>query len=134
VLAALPADQAGRGSGLVQTLRQTGGTLGVAGLGSLLAAVYRDRVSTGHLPADAAGAARDSIGGAVRVAARLEDGGLLASARDAYVHGMDAVLGVCGAAAVAAAVLLWLFMPRRAAGDAAPAADVRESDHEHVVP
>ncbi|GAA1838999.1 MFS transporter [Actinomadura bangladeshensis] len=134
VLAALPADQAGRGSGLVQTLRQTGGTLGVAGLGSLLAAVYRDRVSTGHLPADAAGAARDSIGGAVRVAARLDDGALLASARGAYVHGMDAVLAACGAAALAAAVLLWLFMPRRAAGGAVPAADDRESTHEHVVP
>ncbi|CNF24456.1 drug resistance transporter%2C EmrB/QacA subfamily [Mycobacterium tuberculosis] len=133
VLAALPADQAGRGSGLVQTLRQTGGTLGVAGLGSLLAAVYRDHVATGHLPAGAAGAARDSIGGAVRTAARLDDGALLASARDAYVHGMDAVLAACGAAALAAAVLLWLFMPRRATGDAVPAADERESTHEHVV-
>uniref|UniRef100_UPI001F5EDFD3 MFS transporter n=1 Tax=Actinomadura fibrosa TaxID=111802 RepID=UPI001F5EDFD3 len=65
LLAALPADQAGRGSGLVQTLRQTGGTLGIAALGSLLSAVYRDRVGTGGLPADAADAARDSIGGAV---------------------------------------------------------------------
>jgi hypothetical protein len=134
VLAALPADRAGRGSGLVQTLRQTGGTLGVAGLGSLLAAVYRDRVATGGLPADAAGAARDSIGGAVRVAGRLDDGALLASARDAYVHGMDAVLAACGAAALAAAALLWLFMPRPAARDAAPASDARESTHEHVVP
>jgi EmrB/QacA subfamily drug resistance transporter len=134
VLAALPPDQAGRGSGLVQALRQTGGTLGVAGLGSVLSAIYQDRVATGGLPADAADVARESVGGAVAVAGRVHDGALLASARDAYVHGMDAVLGVCGAAAVAAAVLLWLFMPRRAAGDAAPAADVRESDHEHVVP
>ncbi len=78
--------------------------------------------------------ARESVGGAVAVADRLHDGALLASARDAYVHGMDAVLGACGAAAVAAAVLLWLFMPRRAARVRAPAADVRESDHEHVVP
>jgi hypothetical protein len=134
VLAALPADQAGRGSGLVQTLRQTGGTLGVAGLGSLLAAIYRDRVATGGLPPDAAGAARDSIGGAVTVAGRLGDGGLLASARDAYVHGMDAVLGACAAAALAVAVLLWLFQPGRAREDAAPTAHDPESSHEHVVP
>ncbi|MFG1851245.1 MFS transporter [Actinomadura geliboluensis] len=134
VLAALPAEEAGRGSGLVQTLRQTGGTLGVAGLGSLLAAVYRDHVGTGHLPADAAAAARDSIGGAVRVAGRLDDGALLASARDAYVQGMDAVFAACGAGSLAAAVLLWLFMPRRGREDATPAADARQSDHEHVVP
>ncbi|MFC4050346.1 MFS transporter [Actinomadura syzygii] len=134
VLAALPADQAGRGSGLVQTLRQTGATLGVAGLGSLLSAIYRDRVPTAGLPAGAADAARDSIGGAVAVAGRLHDGGLLASARDAYAHGMDAVLAACGAAALAVAVLLWLFQPGRAREDATPAADGRESTHEHVVP
>ncbi|WP_243710862.1 MFS transporter [Actinomadura sp. KC216] len=134
VLATLPAGQAGRGSGLVQTLRQTGGTLGVAGLGSLLAAIYRDRVGTGGLPPDAADAARDSVGGAVAVAERLGDGGLLASARDAYVHGMAAVLGACGAAALAVAVLLWLFQPGRVPGDAGPTADDTESDHEHVAP
>lgn len=134
VLAALPADQAGRGSGLVQTLRQTGGTLGVAGLGSLLSAVYRDRVSTGGLPAEAAGAARDSVGGAVAVASRLNDGALLASARDAYVHGMNAVFAACAVAAAAAGVLLWLFQPGREREDAAPAADARESAHEHVQP
>ncbi|MGI5204119.1 DHA2 family efflux MFS transporter permease subunit [Spirillospora sp. CA-108201] len=134
VLAALPAERAGRGSGLVQTLRQTAGTLGVAGLGSLLSAFYRDRVATGGLPPGAAGAARDSIGGAVAVAGRLDDAGLLASARGAYVHGMDAAFAACGAAAVAAALLLWRFQPGRARRGAAPAADARESGHEHVVP
>ncbi|MES9537168.1 DHA2 family efflux MFS transporter permease subunit [Actinomadura sp. NPDC000600] len=134
VLAALPPAQAGRGSGLVQTLRQTGGTLGVAGLGSLLSALYRDRVSTGGLPPDAAAAARDSIGGAVAVAGRLDDGGLLASARAAYVHGMDAVFAACGAAAVVAALLLWLFQPARGREDAASAADAGQSEHEHAVP
>ncbi|WP_433230019.1 MFS transporter [Actinomadura formosensis] len=134
VLAALPPEEAGRGSGLVQTLRQTGGTLGVAGLGSLLAAVYRDRVSTGHLPAAAADAARGSIGGAAQVAGRLHDDGLLASARTAYVHGMDAVFAACGAATLAVAVLLWLFMPGQGRGDAVPAADVGESAHENAVP
>ncbi|MFI0410926.1 MFS transporter [Actinomadura sp. 3N508] len=134
ILATLPADQAGRGSGLVQTLRQTGATLGVAGLGSLLSAIYRDRVGTGGLPAEAATAARDSLGGAVAVADRLGDGGLLASARDAYVHGMASVLGACGAAALAVAVLLWRFQPGRAPGDAGPTADATESGHEHVAP
>ncbi|WP_242614380.1 DHA2 family efflux MFS transporter permease subunit, partial [Actinomadura roseirufa] len=49
LLAALPPDQAGRGSGLVHTLRNGAGTLSVAALGSLLSGVYRDRVETGRL-------------------------------------------------------------------------------------
>ncbi|MFB4296028.1 MFS transporter [Actinomadura sp. NTSP31] len=137
VLAALPEEQAGRGSGLVQTFRQTASTLGVAGLGSLLSAVYRDRVATGGLPADAADTARDSIGGAVSVVADLKeaalpDGGLLVSAQHAYVLGMDSVLGTCAAAALAMAVLLWIFQPGRVRRDAEPRPDDRESNHEHA--
>nr|WP_244984023.1 MFS transporter [Actinomadura citrea] len=48
--------------------------------------------------------------------------------------GMSAVFAACGAAAVATALLLWLFQPGRAREGAAPAADARQSDHEHVVP
>ncbi|WP_067455795.1 DHA2 family efflux MFS transporter permease subunit [Actinomadura macra] len=132
LIAALPADQAGRGSGLVQTLRQTAGALGVAGLGSLLSAVYRDHVRTAGLPGEAADTARDSIGGAAAAADRLHDGGLLASAQDAYVQGMDAVLGACAVGALAVGALLWAFQPRRAPQDAGPASDDRESDHEHA--
>ncbi|TDD66502.1 DHA2 family efflux MFS transporter permease subunit [Actinomadura rubrisoli] len=132
LLASLPADQAGRGSGLVQTLRQTGGTLGVAGLGSLLSATYRDRLTTDGLPRDAADAARDSVGGAAAVAERLPDPALLTSARDAYVHGMDAVLGACAVGALAVGLLLLAFQPRGAREDAAAASDDRESDHEHA--
>lgn len=132
LMAALPADQAGRGSGLVQTLRQTGGTLGVAGLGSLLSAVYRNHVATGGLPGAAADAAHGSVGGAVAVAGKLHDAALLASARDAYVHGMDAVLAACAAASLAVAVLLLAFQPGRRGADVT--ADEPESTHEHVAP
>ncbi|MGH3243917.1 MAG: hypothetical protein ACRDNL_26290, partial [Spirillospora sp.] len=65
---------------------------------------------------------------------RLGDGGLLASARDAYVHGMDAVLAACGAGALAAAALLWLFQPGREAEDAQDITNDTESTHENVVP
>lgn len=133
LLSALPAHRAGRGSGLVQTLRQTGATLGVAGLGSLSSAVYRDDVQVGGLPPEAAGAARDSVGGAVAAAGRLGDPALLASAREAYVAGMDAVLLTCAAGALATAVLLWRFLPGGTAGaGAAPGGDAAESTHEHV--
>ncbi|WP_262401924.1 MFS transporter [Actinomadura sp. CNU-125] len=134
LLSALPPDQAGRGSGLVQTLRQTGATLGVAGLGSLLSAVYRDEVRADGLPPEAADAARDSVGGgAVAAADRLGDPALLASARDAYASGMDVVLLACAAGALGTAVLLWRFLPGgTAAPGAAPGGDAAESTHEHV--
>jgi EmrB/QacA subfamily drug resistance transporter len=133
VLSRLPEDQAGRGSGLVQTLRQTGGALGIAGLGSILSTLYRGKIELGGVPSDVAGAARDSVGGAAAVSERLHDPGLLASAQDAYVHGMDAVLAVCALAAVAVAVLIWVFQPRPPRPERAEAAvDSPESNHEHV--
>ncbi|WP_067476821.1 DHA2 family efflux MFS transporter permease subunit [Actinomadura hibisca] len=132
VLARLPDGQAGRGSGLVQTLRQTAAALGVAGLGSLVSSVYRGEVSTGGLPEEAAVLARDSIGGAASAAARLGDPALLASARDAYVSGMDAALAVCALATFVTGLLLWVFLPAVPPERAPDAGDAAESDHEHV--
>ncbi|GAA2421632.1 DHA2 family efflux MFS transporter permease subunit [Actinomadura vinacea] len=132
VLSCLPENQAGRGSGLVQALRQTGGALGIAGLGSLVSSVYRDRFDPGGLPPQAAETARDSIGGAAAVAARLGDTAALASARDAYVHGMSAALAVCALGTLAVAVLVAAFQPGRGRERARPSADTPESVHEHV--
>ncbi|NUU21835.1 MAG: MFS transporter [Streptomycetaceae bacterium] len=118
VLATLAPERAGVGSGLMQTLRQVAGALGVAVLGSVLAAAYTDRL-------DATGPAEDSVAGAVEVARRTGDAGLLADARDAFVHGMDLVLLTCGLLSIAAAVVIALFLPgRRPAAEeaAAPAA------------
>ncbi|MDL4772267.1 MFS transporter [Actinomadura xylanilytica] len=144
VLGTLPENQMGRGAGLVQTLRQTGGALGIAGLGSLLSSIYRDRLETGSLPGTGTGGAaseaanaaaetaRGSLGGAAAVAGRLGDGALMASARDAYVGGMGATLTACAVAALATAVLVWVFAPGRRTERAAPAGDGRESIHEHA--
>jgi EmrB/QacA subfamily drug resistance transporter len=110
-LSALPRDRAGSGTGLLQTLRQTGSAIGVAVLGSLLAAGYRDRLDTRHLTGSAAHAARDSVVGAHGVAARLGDRALATSANSAYVHGMDVTIATCGGTALVAAILIALFMP-----------------------
>jgi EmrB/QacA subfamily drug resistance transporter len=110
-LGALPRDRAGSGSGLLQTLRQTGSAIGVAILGSVLAAAYRGRLTTHGLPDGAGHAARDSVVGAHAVAASLGDRALAASADAAYVHGMDLTLVVCGVAALAAAALVAAFLP-----------------------
>lgn len=92
VLDALPTEQAGSGTAITMTLRQTGGALGVALLGSLLAEGYADRVETAGLPAEAATAARESIAGALAVSIRHGEPAVAASANAAYLHGMTLVL------------------------------------------
>jgi EmrB/QacA subfamily drug resistance transporter len=119
-LGALPRDRAGSGSGLLMTLRQTGGAIGVAILGSVIAASYSGRVDTTGLPAAAADAASGSVGAAHAVAAALGRPALAASADAAYVHGMDLALLICGAASLLAAVLVLVFLPNVKA-TAAPA-------------
>ena len=119
VLAVLPPERSGAGTALAYALRQTGGALGVALLGSLLAQGYSDRVAVAGLPAPAAEAARDSIAGGLAVAARLGDPGLAASAQAAYLHGMTLVLLACVAIALVGAGLAAVFMPSRT-GQVAP--------------
>ncbi len=142
-LAALPPDRSGVGSGLLMTVRQVGGAIGVALLGSLLAQAYRARVETDRLPAEAADVARDSVVAAHLVAERLAGAGggdaagaggargtggaggarggsaaeLIASADAAFTHGMSLTLFVCGAVALPAALLAaWLLPAAPASG------------------
>jgi EmrB/QacA subfamily drug resistance transporter len=110
-LGTLPADRAGSGSGLLMTLRQVGGAIGIALLGSLLAGVFRDRLDTAGLPASAADAAGDSVVAAHLVAERAGAADLLTSANASYVHGMGLVLLVCGGAALVAALLAAALLP-----------------------
>ncbi|MBO1334701.1 DHA2 family efflux MFS transporter permease subunit [Streptomyces sp. VRA16 Mangrove soil] len=127
-MAALDKDQAGRGSGLLSTVRQTGSALGVALLGALLAGAYTHRLSTAGLPGPAADAARDSVVGAHVVAGKLGDPALAAAADSAFVHGMDLALVVIGIVALAAALLSAALLPSRAAksgtGDRASGTEV----------
>jgi EmrB/QacA subfamily drug resistance transporter len=113
VMGALPTDNTGSGTSLLETVQQIGAVLGVAGLGSLLGYGYLARLDTGGLPASAADGARDSVSGGDAVAGRLHDAGLAVSAHEAFVHGMSLVLTACGAIALLAAVLAALFLPGR---------------------
>ncbi|WP_307853486.1 MFS transporter [Kitasatospora sp. RG8] len=110
-LLTLPPARAGVGAGLIQTLRQVGGAIGVAVFGSLLAGSYRGALDTTALSADAAHKAGQSVVAADAVAAATGDGALAASAHAAYVHGMTVVLLVAGGIAVLSAVLVALRMP-----------------------
>ncbi|MGC9535544.1 MFS transporter [Streptomyces sp. UG1] len=110
-LGGIPAEEAGSGSGLLMTLRQVGGAIGIALLGSLVAGSYGDRIDTAGLPEAAADAARDSLSGAHAVAEQLGLPALARSADAAYVDGMTTVLVVCGIAALVTAALTALLLP-----------------------
>ncbi|MFJ3789327.1 MFS transporter [Kitasatospora sp. NPDC090091] len=114
----LPPARAGVGSGLLQTLRQVGGAIGVAVFGSLLSGSYRGALETSVFPADAVHRAEQSVVAADAVAAATGDRALATAAHTAYVHGMTVVLLAAGVIAALSAVLVALRMPAAEAREA----------------
>jgi cbb3-type cytochrome oxidase subunit 3 len=122
IMGSLPPSKAGVGSAMNDTTRQMGGALGVAVIGSVFAAVYRpgmtDALAGSGLSGEQLAVARDSVGGAMQVAAELPAaaGSALADiARVQFVDGMSTALWVAVVAVVAAAVIVFAFLPARAA-------------------
>ncbi len=105
ILSAAPADRAGSAAAVSETAYELGAVLGTAVLGSVLAAVYRGALT---LPGDVdAGAARETLGGAVSTAERIggvDGDALRAAARAAFETGVEVTAGVGAAVLVAVAV------------------------------
>jgi len=125
VMAAAGGDEAGVGASLNSALRQVGGAIAVAVLGSVLAASYaRDlRPALATLPAADATTARASVTQAMQIAGHLRSGGsvLRAAAGSAFVHGMSLVMLSCAAVTGLAALTSLRYLPGRAAsGDTPP--------------
>ncbi|NUR63744.1 MAG: MFS transporter, partial [Catenulispora sp.] len=99
----LSPERAGVGSGLLMTIRQVGGTIAVAILGTVLNSSYRTEVgkATAALPTEVAGAVARSAGGGVAVAQKLHSPALLESVRSALVHATGLTLWVSAGFAVA---------------------------------
>ncbi|MFF0741230.1 MFS transporter [Streptomyces sp. NPDC004111] len=95
-LGAAPPERAGAAAAVVESGTEFGGALGMAILGSIGAAVYT-REMAGEGPAAVPEAVRETLGGAVAAAHRLPTAqaeSLLASAREAFTHGLNyAALG-----------------------------------------
>ncbi len=118
IMGAVNVHKAGIGSAVNDATRELGGTLGVAVIGSVYASLYSDAfVRTAALPAEAAEAARESVGGALLAAERLAAGGagdaaqaLTAMASTGFFDGLQAgclvAAGLCAAGAVFAAAVL----------------------------
>jgi MFS transporter, DHA2 family, multidrug resistance protein len=124
VVGAAPPQRAGTAAAISQTGWEFGGALGIAVLGSIGVAVYRggmaDGVPAGVAP-EAAAAARDTLGGAVGVAARLPGdlgAALLDAARAAFTQGLHAAAAVSVAVAIGLAVLVASLLRERDATSA----------------
>jgi EmrB/QacA subfamily drug resistance transporter len=124
VMAAAGGDEAGIGASVNSALRQVGGAIAVAVLGSVLSATYaRDlRPALAALPAADATTARASITQAAQIASRLPSGGstLRTAAGTAFLHGMSAVMLICAAVATLAVLTSLRYLPGRAASGATP--------------
>ncbi|MFE4259766.1 MFS transporter [Streptomyces sp. NPDC056883] len=136
ILAAAPPEQGGAASAVTDATLQVGGSLGIAVVGSVLTTSYRDGLpDLGGLPAPAAEATRDSLGGAAEVAARIggEAGqGLSTIASDAYVAAIaDAMTVAGGVAAVGVLAVLLLLPGRKPEGreDSAPPTTTPQPTH-----
>ncbi|GAA3854314.1 MFS transporter [Streptomyces sedi] len=142
-----PTHQAGSVSALSETATEFGGALGMAVLGSVGTAVFRNDIEDTlpeGLPAEAADAAGETMAGAAHVASTL-DGQLaldvLESAREAYTNGFNLAAGV-GAVLLLGATLLAAFALRGVAaaekgavsvdhggGEPTPAPERRTPEH-----
>ena len=117
VMEAVPEAKAGVGSAMNDLLRQLGGALGIAVIGSVMNTVYRDRMTevVASLPAPAAAAAGDSVGAAVAIAARLGGvvgDGLAVVARSSFVDALAIAAVVAAAVALGTAIVVARIMPR----------------------
>ena len=113
-LGELDRDRAGAGSSLIQAMRQVGGTIGIALLGTIINAVYRDGVDTEGLPDAVADAATSSAAGGIAVADKLSSPQLHDSVTGAFIDSMSTMLWVCTAIAAVGAVVAMIFLPARA--------------------
>jgi DHA2 family multidrug resistance protein-like MFS transporter len=104
VVGSAPPERAGVASAISETSSEFGGALGIAILGSIGAAIYRNTMADA-VPMGLAGlaeveAARSTLGGAVVLAGQLGGSAgteLLDASREALLHGLRLTAGICAA-------------------------------------
>jgi EmrB/QacA subfamily drug resistance transporter len=118
IMGSLPREKAGVGSAMNDTTRQTGGAIGVAVLGSVLASRYRSAVTGAarahHLSAAVTAGIRNDIGSALTFAhssaGQATSGTAVALARNGFVSAFHdaALIGAAAMLVAAAGVFVWL--------------------------
>ena len=143
IMTTVPAHQAGAGSAINDTIREVGGALGIAIVGSLAENVYRSKLGStlivAHLPQPVSHLATSSVAAADIVGQHL--GGapgaqLTAAAHTAFTTAMATGMRVSAVLALIAAVGIAFALPARQRPedaalpqpqDAAPSADSPDS-------
>src|SRR5699024_7893932 len=111
VVGSVPKEKAGAASGLATTANDLGISLGVAVIGSIGAAAYRQQAAgsmPGDLPPEAAAAAGDSIDGALVTAEGLSGQvgeAVLTAAQDSFTSGLNAAAMISAVIAALAAII-----------------------------
>ena len=122
IMGALPKAKAGIGSAMNDVVREVGGTLGVAVLGSLLSSGFSSGMTdtVAALPPEQAEAASDSVGAAHAIAAQVGGGTaarLVGAADQAFVDAMATTATIAAGVALLGALIAAAFLPSR---DGAP--------------
>ena len=107
ITASLPEEKQGVASALNDTVREMGGAIGIALIGSVLNSQYRSNISdtADALPAELAEPIKEGIGGALAAAAQAGPDGpaIAAAARHAFADGMRPAMLLAAAIALVAA-------------------------------
>ena len=106
----LPAAKQGVGSALNDLSREVGGAIGIAVIGSILAAVYGANVDTSGLSAETADRVKSSFAVAEQLPPPTPD-----HAQTAFIEGMHVALLVAAGAALTASVIVALLLARTSA-------------------
>jgi len=118
IVGAVPPEGAGAAAAISETSSELGGALGVAILGSVGTAIYRSAMAGAALvgvPAQARKIARDTLGGATAAAARLGEpvgARLLETAREAFTHALQVIVGICAVVSALTAIFVVLTLRR----------------------
>ncbi|MGW4683343.1 MFS transporter [Streptomyces sp. NPDC004244] len=109
----LPLDQAGAGSAVTNTVRQTGSVIGIAVGGTIMSIVYRRAIepSLQGAPGPVQEQARVSAEQARHVAATAHQPLLAQAADDAFIHAMHVGAGWIAGIALLGAVVLLITLP-----------------------
>ena len=112
IVSSMAEQEAGAASAINNTFRQVGASLGVAVLGSLLAALYHGRIDPGlqALPPALRSQARSSITATLEVAQRADAHALVLPAENAFVHAMRITWLIGALALFAGAIVVALLL------------------------
>lgn len=125
IMSVVPREKAGAGAAVNNSVRQVGGALGVAILGSLLAGAYAANLgdATDVLPGEARAQADESIVGTLAAVSRVQTqgdpeaaaaaAGLVQPAREAFVDAMHLTAVGTASAGVVAVVVVLVWLPGR---------------------